>query len=844
MPTQSTQVNTHTYPVQGMHCASCANVIEKELNKVEGIKKVAVNFGSETVQVTFQSIDQKSPPTSNLLPSVEQLNHKLHPFGYSLIETSSSINHQHSLNPHHSSNDTAANNPKLHELNQLRNRVRATIIIAFFAIFVMTWELLTAQAILPAMPTLVEEIFHHLIPILATYMLFVVGHPYLQGLWRFIRHGRADMETLIGLGTLTAFAYSLFISAFESISSPYLNTQHTYYDVTIVVIAFITLGKYMEMRSKLKTGEAISSLLDLQAKTALVKRGDQEVEIPVDQVVVGDLIGIKPGAKIPVDGKVINGQSYLDESLVTGEPIPVFKKVGDQVLAGTINTNGSLTFRATKVGADTLLAQIIKMVETAQGSKAPIQGLVDRISAVFVPIVLLIAIASLVLWLAIGTSIVGFSQALALGLTAFVSVLVIACPCALGLATPTAIIVGVGKGAQNGILIKDAATLEKLHQATTLVIDKTGTLTQGKPELVDIITPFGEQAKSEVLQIAASLEAKSEHPLALAILNQAKKDQVKVKPVNNFVNHPGLGIQGQIGQQTYYLGNQRLIDGIFRYSEPASLEAGEDPKSSNSTSTKSSERQDQTQIIEPPLLQGPRQVQNSSSTRAGSSVQDDDKEYFFNQTIIQQATTNGQTPIILADKKQVLGILLVADTIKDSAPQTIAQLHQQGLKVVMLTGDDKQTAQAIANQVGIDQFQAELLPADKLKFIQALQKKDEVVVMAGDGINDAPALAQADIGIAMSTGTDVAIESAGITLLHGEITKINQAIKLSKMSMTGIKQNLFWAFIYNMIGIPLATGLFYPIFGWTLSPAFAGLAMAFSSVSVVLNSLRIKTKSL
>lgn len=778
MSIKSTQANTKTYPVKGMHCASCANVIEKELGKVDGVEKVAVNFGSETAQISFKSVDQKVQPTENQLPSFSQLNQKLQPLGYSLIDNSPTPNNQPSA--HHSNGDSTVDNSKLQELNQLKNHVQISMVIAVMAIFVMTWELLISQAILPPMSKLTEDVIHHLMPILATYMLFVVGQPYLQGLWRFIRHGRADMETLVGLGTLTAFIYSLFISAFESILSPYLDVQHTYYDVTIVVIAFITLGKYLEMRSKLKTGEAIKSLLNLQAKTALVKRKNQELEIPADQVIVGDLIIIKPGVKIPVDGGVVSGQSYVDESLVTGEPMPVAKISGDQVMAGTINTNGSLTFKATKVGADTLLAQIIHMVESAQGSKAPIQGLADRISAVFVPVVLLIAISSLFLWIAIGTPTIGFAQALTLGLTAFVSVLVIACPCALGLATPTAIIVGVGKGAQNGILIKDAATLERLHQAQTLVIDKTGTLTKGKPELIDII-PLSDQSKSEILQIAASLEAKSEHPLALAILNQAQIDQLKIKDIKNFTNHPGQGIQGQIGQQTYYLGNQRLIGKL---------------------------------------------------------------KLKFDQAIIQQATTKGQTPIILADQKQVLGILLVADAIKESAPQAIEQLHRQGLEVVMLTGDDAQTAQAIANQVGIDQFQAELLPTDKLQYIKDLQKLGKVVVMAGDGINDAPALAQADIGIAMSTGTDVAIESAGITLLHGDITKISQSIKLSKMTMTGIKQNLFWAFIYNIIGIPLAAGLLYPVLGWTLSPLFAGMAMAFSSVSVVLNSLRIKSKSL
>lgn len=779
-----TQTNTRTYPVQGMHCASCANVIEKELSKVDGVEKVAVNFGSETAQISFKSVNQNQPNSpdlprsTNQLPTIDQLNQQLHPLGYSLIDNSPISTNQLPLPQ--SSDDSTVNTPKLQELNQLKKRVQVSMVIAFMAIFVMTWELLIAQSLLPPMSKLAEDITHHLMPILATYMLFVVGKPYLQGLWSFVRHGRADMESLVGLGTMTAFVYSLFLSAFATILSPYLDVQHTYYDVTIVVIAFITLGKYLEMRSKLKTGEAIKSLLDLQAKTALVMRDNHEVELPIDQVVVGDVIVIKPGAKIPVDGQVVSGQSYIDESLVTGEPMPVAKKTGDQVIAGTINTNGSLTFRAIKVGADTLLAQIIKMVENAQGSKAPIQGLADRISARFVPIVLVIAIASLTTWLVLGTATLGFAQSLTLGLTAFVSVLVIACPCALGLATPTAIIVGVGKGAQNGILIKDAAALEKLHQATTLVIDKTGTLTKGKPELIEILT-LAKISKNEILQIAASLEAKSEHPLAMAILKQARTNQLNLKAVKNFTNHPGQGIQGQIGRQTFYLGNQKLI--------------------------------------------------------ASHIAQ-------FDQTTIQEATAKGQTPILLADKKQVLGIILVADAIKNTSPQAIAQLHKQGIEVIMLTGDDKHTAQAVANQVGIKQFQAELLPAAKLQFIKELQNQGKVVVMAGDGINDAPALAQADIGIGMSTGTDVAIESAGITLLHGDITKISQSIKLSKMTMTGIKQNLFWAFIYNIFGIPLAAGLLYPVFGWTLSPLFAGMAMAFSSVSVVLNSLRIKTKKL
>jgi Cu2+-exporting ATPase/Cu+-exporting ATPase len=588
------------------------------------------------------------------------------------------------------------------------------------------------------------------------------------------------MDSLIGIGTSAAFIYSIIVTAFREILRPFLNVEVTYFDVAIVVIAFITLGKYLEARAKLKTGDAIEKLLNLQAKTALVLREGKEVEIPVDQVVHGELIIVKPAGKIPVDGVLTEGSSYVDEAMVSGEPIPVEKNIGDKVVAGTLNTTGSFMFKATKVGSETLLAHIIKMVEEAQGSKAPIQALADKISGIFVPVVLVIAFSSLGLWLLIGTSHLGFAQALSFGLVSFVGVLVIACPCALGLATPTAIIVGVGKGAKEGILIKDASTLEKLHKVTTVVVDKTGTITKGKPELVSLENQ-SDRNEIEFVSILASLESKSEHPIASAIVAYAKEHNDALRSVENFKAIKGQGVQGVIEGTAYFAGNMRLISEL------------------------------------------------------GLS---------FDGKKIVQETREGKTPIILATAKQIIGIVLVADAIKPEAKEAVTNLHKLGIKVVMLTGDNAQTAKFIAEQAGIDEVVAEVMPEDKLNKVKELQSRGQIVAMAGDGINDAPALAQADVGIAMATGTDVAIESAGITLLGGDISKLVKAIRLSRLTMRGIKQNLFWAFAYNVVGIPIATGVFYPVFGWLLSPVFAGLAMALSSVSVVSNSLRLKTKNI
>ncbi|MEK7635271.1 MAG: heavy metal translocating P-type ATPase [Patescibacteria group bacterium] len=725
---------TQTYKVKGMHCASCAFIIDKTLEETEGVNSADANYGTEKVKISF---DEKKISLENISKKIEQV-------GYTLVL------------------ETIKPNEKLIELKKIRNKAFSVIPLAVIGIIFMMWEIPVSK---------------YLLPVFATYALFFVGLPYLRGVLRFLRYGKANMDTLVGIGTSVAYIYS------------FINPAQGYFDVTIVVIAFISLGKYLEARSKLKTGDAIEKLLNLQAKVALVIRSGKEIEIPVDQVVHGDLIIVKPGNSVPVDGILTEGESFINESMISGEPMSVSKKVGDGVVAGTINESGSFIFKATKVGSETVLARIIKMVEEAQGSKAPIQALADKISGVFVPIVLILSFVSLGLWLIVGSQYLGLPAALSFGLVSFVSILVIACPCALGLATPTAIIVGVGKGAREGILVKDAGTLQKLHKVNVVVVDKTGTLTKGKPELISIqnfsskdqTSGIFERSDLELITILASLENKSEHPIAHAITSHASQNKLNILTVNNFEAIKGKGVKGVIDSIEYYAGNTKLIQ---------------------------------------------------------------DLNLSFNVSMIEKETMEGKTPVILATREKVLAAIMVADSIKPEAVEAVKNLHKLGIKVVMLTGDNKNTADFIAKQVGIDEVVAEVMPEDKLNKIKSLQAEGKVVAMAGDGVNDAPALAAADVGIAMATGTDVAIESAGITLLHGDISKLVKAIRLSKITMTGIKQNLFWAFFYNVVGIPLAGGLFYPVFGWMLSPVFAGLAMALSSVSVVGNSLRLKTKKI
>jgi len=767
-------MGTHIYRVKGMHCASCATVIEKTFKKVNGVESAEVNYGTEKVKLSFDATKVKPYDLSKLIE----------PLGYSLVD--SSVSHIHTpsakemgmLEDEHLAHLglSQTKQEKLAELRGMKVNIISVVPLALISILIMSWDILGQYGWVTHMSPVLKTFFHHLLPLMATYTLFVVGKPYLLGLYRFLRYGHANMDSLIGIGTVSAYVYSFILTAFEDVLAPFLNVEHTYYDVTIVVITFVALGKYLEARSKLRTGEAVEKLVGLQAKTATVFRNGVEMEIPIAEVVVGDSVVVKPGSKIPVDGVITEGKSSVDESVVSGESLPVDKVPGDMVIGATLNKQGSFRFTATKVGSDTVLSHIIKMVADAQGSKAPIQALADKISNVFVPTVLGIAFVTLVVWLTLGSSLLGFSTALAYGLTSFVGILVIACPCALGLATPTAIIVGVGKGAEAGILIKNAEGLERLSQVGVVVFDKTGTITKGQPEVTDVVVYSSEWTTQMLLAYAASVEKLSEHPLAQAVLDKALHEGLSLESVQNFVGLEGVGVRGEIHQKSVYIHKPDDAD-----------------------------------------------------------MQNED---------VKSLQSKGKTVVVVEVEHKKVGLIALSDTLKLEVKTTIEQLHALGIKTVLLTGDNHLTAQYIARLAGIDTVISEVLPQEKSDKIKELQKKGLKVAMVGDGINDAPALVQADVGVAMATGTDIAIESASITLLGGDIQKLVHALKLSKMTMGTVRQNLFWAFIYNVVGIPVAAGLLYPVWGITLNPVFAGAAMAFSSVSVVGNSLRLKTKKL
>lgn len=767
-----------TYPVIGMHCASCASLIEKKLKKEKGVHAIEVNPGTETAKISFEE-SETSP---------HHLSETLKPLGYTLALPSAQPSAEQmgmSESEHAAHLGTSqTKQEKIKELGKYRRNLFSALPFAVVSLLAMTWDVLVEMGRVEMLSDQWQYITRVLLLLMATYVLFVVGKPYLVGLGRFLRTRRANMDSLIGLGTSVAYLYSLIATLFASQLNGVIDTEMVFFDVTIIVITFITLGKFLETRSKIKTGDAIEKLLTLQAKTALVIRDGREVEIPITEVMHGDVIVVKPGGKIPVDGLVLDGYSFVDESMISGEPVPVSKEKGATVVAGTINGTGSFTFSATKVGSETVLARIISMVQEAQSSKAPVQALADKISSVFVPIVLVIAILSLAAWLIIGYRTIGMTAAFSYGLISFVSVLIIACPCALGLATPMAIIVGVGKGAREGILIKDAATLERLHEADVIVLDKTGTITKGKPELVSLKTMQGHD-ESELLSLLASIEQRSEHPIGTALVKAAAEQSLPLREVTHIDAIRGKGIQGVIEGKTYIVGNVLLM--------------------------------------------------HESKIDVETSLYEED-------------ANSGKTPVFIAEKiggkGTLLGIAMVADAIKAESQEALTALKHLKIQVVMLTGDHEGTARSIAREVNIDTVYAEVLPEDKLSIIKRYQDEGHIVAMVGDGVNDAPALAQADVGIAMATGTDVAIESAGITLLHGDLTKLVKAFRLSRATMAGIKQNLFWAFAYNVIGIPIATGIFFPAFGLLLNPIFAGLAMALSSVTVVANALRLKRKKL
>lgn len=761
-----------TLPVNGMHCASCAITIKKTLQKVPGVINCEVNYGNEKALLEIEE--------NNV--SIEELNKKIQPLGYSL-----NTNEYSKVQNEHSDMDHSAHlgigqskEEKYNELERQKQKVHFVMPITVVVFMLMMWEIGAGSFNWIPRFFLPHNLFQTISLILATIVLFWIGNEFLKEVATFIKYKVANMYTLVGIGTLTAYTYSSIVVLFPQIKTLLNLPEMTYFDVTIVVIGFIYLGKYLETKSKLSTGEAIEKLLNLQAKTAIVERDSKELEIPINQVVLEDIIIVKPGSKIPVDGVIVEGNSSVDESMITGEPIPIEKNINNNVIGGTINKQGAFKFKATKIGAETMLSQIIKMVDSAQGSKAPIQGLADKISEVFVPTVLIIALITLIVWLIVGSVFLPFNQALSLGILCFTGVLVIACPCALGLATPTAIIVATGKGAQNGILIKDAESLEKLYKVNVVVTDKTGTLTKGKPEVTDIKN-IALDNQNTLFQILTSLEKKSEHPLAEAIIKKANELNINTLHVENFKVIEGKGLQGTIDSTLYYAGNISLLK---------------------------------------------------------------DLNIDFEIKVIDELTNIGKTPVFLSTQDKLLGIVGIADTIKENAKETVDNLNKLGIKVVMLTGDNQNTANYIAKQLGITEVIAEVLPQDKSKKIKELQQAGKIVAMVGDGINDAPALAQADVGIAMATGTDIAIESASITLLKGDFSKVLHAIRLSKFTLNAIKQNLFWAFAYNIIGIPLAAGLLYPFFGVLLNPIFAGLAMALSSVSVVTNSLRLKYKKL
>jgi len=752
-----------TYSVKGMHCASCVAIITKKLSALDGIAKADVNLATETARIEF---------TGKPL-GIEVLNELLGKYGFSLVEeTPPKSAAQEIPTDRHASKKQE----KLDELLRQKRQVQVALPLALLFFAVMLWH--TTAAFVPSIPRFPIDMptWHSITLLVAAWVVFRIGEPFLKGVGTFARTGAASMDTLVGMGALVAWSYSAFSILFPTLRDRLGLPHESFADAAIVVIGFVLFGKYLEARSKLKTGEAIEKLVGLQAKSAIVYDNGEEIEVPVEQVVEGTMLVVKPGGRIPVDGVIFSGNSSIDESMITGEPVPVDKREGDTVIGGTINKQGSLIFTATGVGAETMLARIISMVEDAQGSKAPVQNLADKVAAVFVPTVLVVSVLVFLLWLGIGTPALGFKSALSYGIMAIVGILVIACPCALGLATPTTIIVGTGLGAKHGILVRNAENLQTLSKVDTVVFDKTGTITRGEPSVTSI-EPFDKNDKTdELLALAAGIEKHSEHPLAQAIVNAAKERNIEPLQVTDFKALEGVGVDAKLGD-------------------------------------------------DPVRVRKPEGNDNAHLE-------------------IERLQQEGKTVVIIERDGKTLGLIALSDTLKPEAKETVAELQRMGKRVVMLTGDNRAAAEFIARQAGIDEVIAEVLPGDKANAIKKLQSEGRTVAMTGDGINDAPALTQADVGIALASGTDIAIESAGITLLGGDIGKVTQAITLSKKTMRVIRQNLFWAFIYNVIGIPIAAGALFPLYGIFLNPAFSGIAMAGSSVSVVTNSLRLRAAKL
>ncbi len=732
--------NTKRLLIPDMSCASCVEAVEGGLRSVPGVKEANVNFADRTAMVTGDA-------------SAEDLVQAVTKAGYtaSLIEDSQG--------------DLDKDEAEIEHYRQLLRETLVSAAIGAVILFVMLFVLL---------PPLTEprgKLVGGALSILTLFVLVYVGGNFFTGAWKSFRNRSANMDTLIALGTGIAWVYSTFIIIFPFAVSE--GARHLYFDTAVIIITLIKLGSALEMRARGKTSQAIKRLIGLQPKTARVIREGEERDIAIDQVLVDDIVRVRPGEKIPVDGVIVEGRSTVDESMLTGEPIPVEKNSGDEVVAGTFNKLGTFTFKATRVGKDTALARIIELVRKAQNTKPVIGRLVDRVASVFVPAVLIVAVLTAMIWLNFGPD----PKSTFMLVTAM-SVLIIACPCALGLATPISIMVGVGKAAEYGVLIRKGDSLQQSGQLTTIVLDKTGTITEGRPS-VTAIEPLSGWSETQILQIAASVEVGSEHPLAQSIIESARNQDVKLEPVESFEAIAGHGVKANLKGQTILFGNRKLMEenGIDLFSLPEKAD---------------------------------------------------------------ELAKYGQTCMYLAVDGTAAGIVAISDPVKADSKAAIRRLHNLGLKVVMLTGDNKATASAVAKQTGIDEVIADVLPEDKSKEVTKLQQRGEHVGMVGDGINDAPALASADVGFAIGSGTDVAIESADITLMRGSLHGVADAINISKATLRNIKENLFGAFIYNVIAIPIAAGLLYPFTGLLLSPIIAGAAMAMSSVTVVSNANRLR----
>ena len=730
-------IRKEIFPILGMSCASCAARVDKTLNGQPGVQEASVNYASATAQVIYDA-DACSPLL--LKAAVQNA-------GYDLL-----VDRQE---------DAADEAEKIHlaHYERLKKRTLGAIVLA---VPIMLLSMIWMQV----------QWVNYVVWLLATVVLFVFGRNFFISAWKQGKHGTCNMDTLVALSTGIAYIFSVF-----NLLSPEFWLKrgiepHVYFEASSVIIAFILLGRLLEERAKRNTSAAIRKLIGLQPKTVTVWTPEGERILPIASIQQGDTVVVKPGERIAVDGVVSEGQSYVDESMLSGEPVPVRKQKGAKVFAGTINQKGAFRFIADKIGQDTLLAQIIRMVQDAQGSKAPVQKLVDKIAGIFVPVIISIAVVSLMAWILLAPEN-GFTH----GMLALVTVLIIACPCALGLATPTAIMVGIGKGAENGILIKNAESLEVAQKVDTVVLDKTGTLTEGHPQVTDAVW-LGDEVKSRA--ILYSLEKKSEHPLAEAVVKFLKN--ASMFEVEHFDVLEGRGVEGFVDGKKYYVGNLTLLK------------------------------------------------------EKGISIETS------LQAKVEKWIAEAKTVIALADEEQAWGILAITDRLKATSVQAIEELHQQGIEVWMLTGDQLEAAREVAGQVGIVHYKAGMLPQEKARFIKELQSKGKKVAMVGDGINDSAALAQADLSIAMGQGSDIAMDTAMVTILSSDLVKISETIRLSQLTVRTIRQNLFWAFIYNLIGVPIAAGVLYPINGFLLNPMIGGAAMAFSSVSVVTNSLRLRKK--